>query len=243
MIPIPAIDLKDGKVVRLFQGDFKAEKIYSEKAEDIARRFEEEGASRIHVVDLDGALKGEPKNIKTIERILNAVRTPVEVGGGIRSLQTAARYLAMGAGWVIFGTQACLDRGFIKELVSELKEKAIIGVDARDGLIATDGWTKVTKINAVQFIKEFEKLGGQTVIYTDISKDGALSGLNIKEIKNASEAVNLDLIASGGVSSLKDLEALMKLKKKNIRGVVIGKALYENKFTLKEAIQVCSQNV
>lgn len=243
MIPIPAIDLKDGKVVRLFQGDFKEQKVYFEKPEEAAKHFETEGASRIHVVDLDGALKGRPKNTPSVEKILKAVRVPVELGGGIRDLNTAAGYLAMGVQWVVFGTQACLDRGFIKELVFEFKEKAIVGVDARDGFVATDGWTKITKINAVEFIREFEKLGGQTVIYTDISKDGALSGPNIKEIRNVSEAVNLDLIASGGVSSLKDLEALKGLKKDNIKGVVIGKALYENKFTLKEAIQVCSQNV
>ncbi|OGW82543.1 MAG: 1-(5-phosphoribosyl)-5-[(5-phosphoribosylamino)methylideneamino]imidazole-4-carboxamide isomerase [Omnitrophica bacterium RIFCSPHIGHO2_02_FULL_51_18] len=243
MIAIPAIDLKEGKVVRLLQGDFKEEKVYFEKPEEAAKHFEAEGAARIHVVDLDGALKGRPKNIKSVEKILKAVRVPVELGGGLRNLQTAAGYLAMGVRWVIFGTQACLDRGFIKELVSEFKEKAIVGVDARDGFIATDGWTKVTKIGAVEFIKEFEKLGGQTVIYTDISKDGALSGPNLKEIRNVSEAVGLDVIASGGVSSLKDLEALIGLKKKNIKGVVIGKALYENKFTLKEAIQACSQNV
>jgi phosphoribosylformimino-5-aminoimidazole carboxamide ribotide isomerase len=243
MIPIPAIDLKDGKVVRLLQGNFKEEKVYFEKPEEVAKHFEAEGASRIHVVDLDGALKGEPKNNKSVEKIIHSVRVPVELGGGIRSLKTAAAYLAMGARWVIFGTQACLDRGFVRELVAELKDKAIIGVDARDGLIATDGWTKVTKINAIEFIKEVEKLGGQSVIYTDISKDGLLSGPNLKEIKNVSESVAMDVIASGGISSLKDLEALISLKRENIKGVVIGKALYENKFTVKEALRTCSQNV
>lgn len=243
MVPIPAIDLKDGKVVRLLQGNFKEEKVYFEKPQEVARRFEEEGASRIHVVDLDGALKGEPKNTKSIEQILKTVRVPVEIGGGIRSLKSAKDYLAMGARWVIFGTKACLDLGFSRELIAELKEKAILGVDARDGFIATDGWTKTTQINAVQFIKDIEKIGGRTVIYTDISKDGVLAGPNLKEIAAVSEAVNLDIIASGGIGSLKDLKALMELKKKNVKGVIIGKALYENKFTVKEAIQACSQNV
>lgn len=243
MIPIPAIDLKKGKVVRLLHGNFKEEKIYFKKAEEVARHFERDGAARIHVVDLDGALEGKPKNKRSIEKILKTVRVPVEVGGGIRSLRTARAYLEMGARWVIFGTQACLDKGFLKEVIAELGDRAIFGVDARSGFLATHGWTKATKINAVQFVKELETLGGQTVIYTDISKDGALKGPNLKEIKKVSEATDLEVIASGGVSSLEDLKAITALRRANLKGVVIGKAFYENNFTVKEAIQACSQNV
>lgn len=241
MIPIPAIDLKGGQVVRLLQGNFKEEKVYPEAPDEVAKRFENEGASRIHVVDLDGALKGEPKNIGSVEKILKAVRTPLEVGGGIRDLKTAHRYLDSGVRWVIFGTKACLDKGFLKEAVAELKEKAIVGIDALDGFVATDGWTKVTKMKAVQLAQETERLGGKTVIYTDISKDGALKGPNIPPIKSLCESVSLEVIASGGVSSLEDILKIADLKLKNLMGVIIGKALYENKLSLKDALRTCLQ--
>ena len=240
MIAIPAIDLKGGKVVRLLQGDFEEEKIYADKAEAIARSFEEQGAARLHVVDLDGALKGEPLNFASVERILHAVKTPLQIGGGVRELKTAQRYFDLGARWVILGTKACLDRGFLKEALAEYGARVIIGIDARDGQVATDGWTKLLPIKAGELAKECRALGAQTVIYTDISKDGALQGPNLEEIKKLSAAVPLDWIASGGVSSLKDLEALTALKQKNIIGAIIGKALYEKKFSLREAVKACS---
>lgn len=240
MIPIPAIDLKDGKVVRLVQGKFKEEKIYFDSPEKIAKRFEEEGASRIHVVDLDGALHGTPKNLSSVEKILKSVRTPLEVGGGIRSIETAASILEMGAAWVTLGTKACLDQGFLKEALSELGEKMIVGIDALGGFIATDGWTTLTHTKATDLAKTVQALGGQTVIYTDISKDGALGGPNLKEIRDLSQAFSKDVIASGGVRSLDDLTRIMDLKQENIKGVIIGTALYENKFTLREAVKTCS---
>ncbi len=242
MIPIPAIDLKDGKVVRLFQGKFDAEKVYFDKAEFVAKRFEAEGAARIHVVDLDGALRGCPKNLGEIEAVLKAVKTPVEVGGGIRDLKTVEQYLEMGAAWVILGTKACLDPGFMEEAIAEFRDQVIVGMDALDGLLATDGWTRTTQIKATDFVKQVELLGGKTVIYTDISKDGALRGPNLKEISALGRSVHLDVIASGGVGALEDLKSLIDLKQKNIIGIVIGKALYENKFSLKEAIDLCSQS-
>ena len=241
MIPIPAIDLKGGKVVRLLQGKFKEETIYPDGPEKIARRFEEQGASRIHVVDLDGALKGTPKNLSSIEKILKSVRTPLEVGGGIRSIEIAASFLEMGVAWVILGTKACLDEGFLKEALAELGEKVIVGIDALDGFIATDGWTQVTRTKATDLAKTVQSLGGKTVIYTDISKDGALKGPNLKQIRDFSQSFSEDVIASGGISSLDDLSKIMALKRENIKGVVIGKALYENKFTLKDAVKACSQ--
>ncbi len=242
MIPIPAIDLKGGRVVRLFQGDFDQEVIYPQQAPAIARRFEHDGAARIHVVDLDGALKGEPKNQGLIEKILKAVKVPLEVGGGIRDLKQAHGYLAMGVRWVILGTKASLDAGFLQEALSELGERAIIGIDARDGEVATDGWTKVLPLKAMELAERVEILGGKTVIYTDISRDGALSGPNLKQIEDFCSARRLEVIASGGVAGLEDLSALKALKKENLIGVVIGKALYENKFSLKKAVKTCSQN-
>ena len=240
MLAIPAIDLKGGKVVRLLHGDFKEEKIYSDRPGHVARRFEEEGAARLHVVDLDGALRGEPTNFSMVEKILKAVKIPLEVGGGVRTLETAERYFELGVRWVIFGTKACLDRGFLKEALSEYGDKVIIGIDARDGQVAVDGWTKLLPTRAEEMAKDAKAMGARTVIYTDISKDGALKGPNIPEIKKLSGSIELDWIASGGVASLKDLEAIQKLGRKNIVGTIIGKALYEEKFTLKEAILSCS---
>lgn len=241
MIPIPAIDLKDGNVVRLLQGNFKEEKVYSAKPEQIARLFQDHKASRLHVVDLDGALKGEPKNMLSVETILRHVEIPVEIGGGIRTLTLAKKYFDMGISWVILGTKACLDKGFLQEALKEFKEKIIVGIDASNGYVATDGWTKITSIKSVDMAKEVETLGGRCVIYTDISKDGVLKGPNLNEIQSLSDSLNIDVIASGGVGALEDISALICLKKKNIIGVIIGKALYENKFSLEEAVRLCRE--
>ena len=240
MLAIPAIDLKGGKVVRLLQGNFKEEKVYGDRPESVAKDFEAQGASRLHVVDLDGALMGEPANFAGVEKILKNVKMSVEVGGGIRELKVAERYFQMGVRWVILGTKACLDRGFLSEALRAFGDKVIVGIDARDGQVATDGWTKFLPVKAERVAKEAHALGARTVIYTDISKDGALRGPNLAEIKKLSEAIPLDWIASGGVGSLKDLEALCQLGRKNIIGAIIGKALYEKKFTLKEAVASCS---
>ncbi len=241
MIPIPAIDLKNGKVVRLLQGKFEAEKVYYDDPVIVAKQFEKEGASRLHVVDLDGALGGVPKNSGLVKHILGQVSIPVEVGGGVRDLKTADNYLKLGARWVILGTRASLDKGFLKEALSEFKEKIIIGIDAIDGFIATDGWTKITSIKALGLAGEVEELGGKTIIYTDISKDGMLAGPSVEQIKTLSQTVSVDVIASGGVAALDHISQLLALKQKNIIGVIIGKALYERKFSLKEAVALCSQ--
>ncbi|MGH7198466.1 MAG: 1-(5-phosphoribosyl)-5-[(5-phosphoribosylamino)methylideneamino]imidazole-4-carboxamide isomerase [Candidatus Omnitrophota bacterium] len=242
MIPIPAIDLKGGKVVRLLQGQFKEEKVYFQDPGEIAERFEKEGAERIHVVDLDGALGGMPKNVDCVRKILSCVRAPLEVGGGVRELKTAKAYLEMGARWVILGTKACLDKGFVKEALGEFGEKIIIGIDALEGYVATDAWTKVTRTKALDLAREVEERGAKTVVYTDISKDGMMLGPSISQIKALSEAVRMDVIASGGIGELSDLSRIMDLKQKNIIGAIIGKALYENKFSLTEAVRLCSQN-
>ena len=239
MIPIPAIDLKDGNVVRLLHGNFKEEKIYFEKAPVVAKNFEADGAERLHVVDLDGALHGKPKNITSVEAILKSVRMPVEIGGGIRDLKTAKLFFEMGVSWVILGTKACLDKGFLQEALAEFKNKIIVGIDASKGLVATDGWSKITNIRAAAFAADVEKLGGETIIYTDISRDGALAGPNLTEIEAMGRATKMNVIASGGVGALSDLSKISALKQKNITGVIIGKALYEKKFTLRDAIRTC----
>ena len=241
MIPIPAIDLKGGKVVRLLQGNFQEEKVYSQRAEEVAKRFEEEGAERIHVVDLDGALSGKPANRELIEKMLGKIRVPAQVGGGIRTLETAVAYFEMGARWAILGTKACLDPGFAKEAVKEFGGRIIFGIDAKDGFVATDGWTKITRIKAVDFAAQIQKFGAKTIIYTDIAKDGGLGGPNLNELKTMSKAVWMDVIASGGVGRLQDLTGIVGLGQPNIKGAVIGKALYEGKFSLREAVKLCSQ--
>ncbi len=241
MIPIPAIDLRGGKVVRLSRGDFKEGKVYDEKPERVAVRFEGEGAGRLHVVDLDGALGGRPRNLAAVEAVLGKVKIPVQVGGGIRDLKTAESYFKRGVRWAILGTQACLDEGFLKEAISEYADRVIVGIDAREGRVATDGWTKVSKVSAVEFAKKVETLGGQTVIYTDISKDGLLGGPNLNGVRELSRAVALSVIASGGVSSIQDIQNLLRLKQPNLVGVIIGKALYEKKLSLPEAVKTCLQ--
>ena len=240
MIPIPAIDIKDGAVVRLLHGEFSEKTIYDVSPTEVAERYAGEGAKRIHVVDLDGALHGEPKNFGTVEALLRKVAVPVEVGGGIRSLRTAAHYFEIGAAFVILGTKACLDKGFMAEAVKEFEDKIIIGIDARDGFVAVDGWTKVTQTRATELAQQAESIGAQTVIYTDISKDGALKGPNVDGIRKFCHAVKCEVIGSGGIAELEDLAELKKLGLKNLSGIVIGKALYEKNFTLKEAIQLCS---
>ena len=240
MFPIPAIDLKEGRVVRLLQGKFEAESVYPEEPRFLARRFAEEGAQRIHVVDLDGALKGEPKNILLIESVIRAVKVPVEVGGGIRKPEQVERYLAMGAGFVILGTKACLDPGFLKEALAAFGERVIVGIDASHGQVAVDGWTKILPQKALDFVKQVEAFGGKSVIYTDIAKDGALAGPNLSQVSAVCDEVSIDIIASGGVSSTADLKALVALKKNNLKAVIIGKALYEKKFSVKEAVSACS---
>lgn len=241
MIAIPAIDLKGGKVVRLLQGRFEAEKVYDDDPVAVARNFEEQGARRLHIVDLDGALHGTPRNADAIQRVLSEVSMPVEVGGGLRDLKSARRYLDMGASWAIFGTKACLDGGFLSEAAAEFGAKMIVGIDAKDGFVATDGWTKVHPAKAVSLARDVQAAGGKAVIYTDISKDGALAGPNLEHLEAMADAVSLEVIASGGVGSLADLEAIRGLGKKNIPGVIIGRAIYEKRFTVKEAVRACSQ--
>ncbi|MEI8345107.1 MAG: 1-(5-phosphoribosyl)-5-[(5-phosphoribosylamino)methylideneamino] imidazole-4-carboxamide isomerase, partial [Candidatus Omnitrophota bacterium] len=226
--------MKDNKVVRLFQGDYSKQTDYPDRPEDVAQRFEEAGAQRLHVVDLDGALKGEPANLGGLERILGRVRIPVEFGGGIRDPKMIQMCLELGAQWVILGTKACLDEGFLREAAADFGERVIIGVDAKNGYVATDGWTKISKTHASDLIDLAGGCGVRTVIYTDIERDGALRGPNLKAVCAIARKTTLDVIASGGFACSHDLERLMELKPANVTGVIIGKALYENKFSLPE---------
>jgi len=240
MLIIPAIDIKDGKVVRLSQGKFTQEKVYSQDPVAVAKKWHDIGALRIHLVDLDGALKGELKNLDVLRRIKDQVNVPVEFGGGIRTLDAVERVFEMGADYVILGTKACEDEAMLKEILKRHNEKTIISIDAKGGFVATDGWTKVSDIKAIDLAKKVESLGARVIIYTDISKDGMMKGPNLEAIENMLGSVKkLLVIASGGVSSLVDLMALKQLEAKGLYGVIIGKALYENKISLEEALEIC----
>lgn len=236
MLVIPAIDLKDGKVARLRRGDFKFEKVYSDDPIGVAGKWEAAGARRIHLVDLDGAVSGEFKNLPLIEEILKTVKVPVELGGGVRSEEVIEDALKRGVSYVIIGTRL-VDEKFSKKIIKKYGGKLIMGVDAKDGKVAVAGWTKTTELDYVEFIKRLEGQGAKTVIFTDIAKDGMLQGPNTEAIKKVLDATSLDVIASGGVSSIDDLLILKRLEVKGLIGAIVGKALYENRIDLKEAIK------
>ena len=232
MIVIPAIDIKNGKCVRLTQGDFNKEKIYEEDPVFVAQKFEQAGAEMIHAIDLDGAKTGEMKNKSVIEQIINSVQIPIQIGGGIRNIKTIAS-LSSSASRVILGTSAIENISFLKQAIQEYKEKIAVSLDAENGKLKTQGWQKSTDTNVFEFAKELEDLGVQTIIYTDISRDGTLTSPNLDSIQKLRTIIKGFLIASGGVSSLEDIK---KLKEIGADGVITGKALYEKKIDLKEAI-------
>ncbi len=232
----PAIDIKNGQCVRLRQGSFQDILVYSDVPLKIAKQWEACGASFIHIVDLDGALVGHSVNDDVIQSIISEIKVPVQVGGGIRTIKDIENKLALGVDRVIIGTKAVKDPAFIKEAVTTFGSKRIvIGIDAKDGMVAIEGWEKVSSYQAVSLAMEMKKLGVKTIVYTDISKDGMLQGPNISHTKEMVEVTGLDIIASGGVSSLKDLEMLEEIK---VYGAIVGKALYENKIELKKAVNL-----
>lgn len=238
MLILPAIDLRGGKCVRLKQGDYAQETVYGEDPGAVARQFAEEGAEWIHVVDLDGAKTGQPENFDSIRAIVQASGAKVEVGGGVRTLETAQRLLDVGVSRVIFGTRllATEDRG--AKLFAELGEQAVAGIDARDGKVATIGWTEQSTVDAVDFARVLEENGAKRFIVTDIATDGMLQGPNLPMLEAFAKAVKSPVIASGGVSNLDDLEAIQGLPVENIEGIIVGKAIYESRFTVREAVSL-----
>ena len=236
MLILPAIDLRGGNCVRLIKGDFKQETIYSEHPEEIALRWEGEGAEFLHVVDLDGALAGEPQNMDAIKRILQAVIIPVEVGGGIRSMESIDRLLSIGVSRVILGSVAVHKEELVQEACSSYGNRIVVGIDAKKGIVATDGWEKSGGISAVELAKKLGVFGLETIIYTDISRDGTLSGVNVTETAHLARASGIKVIASGGVKSISDIEELKKRECDGIIGVIVGKSIYEGTLSLIEAI-------
>lgn len=235
---IPAIDIKGGRVVRLLQGDYAKETVYSGTPVDVAKRWVGAGANILHIVDLDGALEGKLKNEAAVKDIAGAVKADIELGGGIRDEATIESVLAAGVKRVVLGTSA-LDEGFVKRMAWRFGKKIIVGIDAKDGIVRTKGWIAKTGLKAVDFAKRLEDTGIGGIIYTDISRDGMLEGPNIAELEAMLRATSLGIIASGGVSTIDDIVELKALESRGLIGVIVGKALYEGKIDLKEALQIC----
>ena len=233
MILFPAIDIRNGKCVRLIQGDYNKEQTYGDPVE-MAKKWESLGAEYLHIVDLDGALVGESKNLAAIGNILKEVQIPVQVGGGIRNMERIEKLIGMGVTRVILGSAALKDREFLKEAVEKYGDAIAVSIDAKSGYVATDGWTKTSTTLALDFAEEIEAIGVKTIIYTDIAKDGMLEGPNLVELEKINKATTMDVIASGGVSSIADLQQIAKL---NMYGAIIGKALYTGKVDLKLALE------
>lgn len=242
MLIIPAIDLKDGACVRLRQGRMDEATVFGNDPLAMATRWVEEGARRLHLVDLNGAFAGEPVNAAAVRAITGAFpELPVQIGGGIRSRDTAARYLDMGVRWVIIGTQAVKDPDFVAALCAEFPGHVIVGIDARDGMVATEGWAEVSAVRAVDLAQRFREAGVSAIVYTDIARDGMLSGVNLEATRELAEQGGIPVIASGGVATLADVQALAAIEKTGICGAITGRAIYEGTLDLRRAQAWCDQ--
>ena len=235
----PAIDLKDGQCVRLKQGEFKEITVYSQKPEEVAALWQSQGATFLHLVDLDGALAGRSVNDKVIKKIADTVSIPIEIGGGIRSEEAIESMLSLGVTRVIIGTKAVENPEFIRDMVKKFgPDRIVAGVDAKDGMVAVEGWEKISGISALELCNRMKEYGVRHIVYTDISRDGMLSGPNVEYTKRLTEETGMDIIASGGMSSMEDLKQLTCA---GVCGAIIGKALYEKRIDLKEAIKAFEQ--
>lgn len=236
MLVIPAIDLKDGRCVRLRQGDMAAETVYSEDVPSVAELWQQSGASIIHVVDLNGAVDGEPRNLPQIEAVIKAVRVQVQVGGGIRNIDTVRRYVLAGVSRVVLGTAALTDRAFLEQACEEFPRRILLGLDARNGMVAVKGWTTVSGTKAIDLLKEVSGYEIGAVIYTDISRDGMLGGPNLKALREVVDFSAFPVIASGGITRVDDLLAVRALGPR-IEGAIVGKALYDGKLDFRTAVE------
>jgi len=237
MLILPAIDLKSGKCVRLYQGEMESAKVYSESPEEIALQWQTLGAKMIHVVDLDGAVAGEPRNLGAIARILEAVEVPIELGGGIRSKEVVEDYLQLGVDRVILGTIAYQNRDLVHNVCDAFPGKIAVGIDARGGYVAVQGWQEVTDKSAMSLAQELEAAGASHIIYTDIERDGALIGPNLEATAALAEAISIPVVLSGGMHTPDDLLEAAKLEEKGVRGVILGRSLYEGTIDLADAIK------
>lgn len=235
MIIFPAIDLRGGKCVRLIQGDFDKETVYSDDPQATALKWQSMGAKFLHVVDLDGARAGSPQNLDAIKKILAAIEIPIEVGGGIRTLEDAEKVLSLGVRRVILGSVAVENISLVEAAVKKFGDKIVVGIDARDGIVAVHGWEKSGAVKADDLAKKIVAAGVKTIIYTDISKDGMLSGVDAKIFSDLEKSSGAEIVASGGVKSIEDIRALKAAK---ISGVIVGKAIYTGALDLKSAIEL-----
>jgi phosphoribosylformimino-5-aminoimidazole carboxamide ribotide isomerase len=237
MLIIPAIDIKDGHCVRLRQGDMQDATVYSEDPGSMARHWLTQGARRLHVVDLDGAVAGKPKNESVIRAIVKAVgdSLPIQLGGGIRDLDTIERYLDLGVSYVIIGTAAVKNPGFLQDACTAFAGHVVVGLDAKDGKVAVEGWSKMTGHDVTDLAKKFEDYGVEAVIYTDIGRDGMLSGVNIDATVRLARSLRIPVIASGGLTKLADVEQLCALESEGITAVISGRAIYEGTLDFKAA--------
>ena len=230
----PAIDLKNGKCVRLYQGEFSSSQIVGEDPLQTALKFVAQGAEYLHMVDLDGALSGTIENVNSINKVIKDIKIPIQLGGGIRSLDTIEMLIKKGLNRVILGTAALNNPSLVKEAVKKFGDKIAIGIDARDGYVAVEGWQTSSKIEYIDFAKQMEDIGVKTIIFTDISRDGTLTGPNFEATGKINDKVSCNIIASGGMKCIEDIK---KLKNMNIYGAIIGKALYSGNISLEEAIR------
>ncbi len=237
MIIIPAIDIKGGKCVRLLQGRMDAETVFSDDPPAMGIRWQSQGAQMLHVVDLDGAVEKKPKNIKTVGDIVQRVGIPVQVGGGIRDLETIGMYLNQGVHRIVIGTEAVRNPELVKTACRAFPEKIVVGIDSRAGFVAIEGWTQTTKTTAVDLAKKFEDCGVVAINFTDIERDGMRTGPNIAEIQKVARAVAIPIVASGGVSDMEDIKRLIPLEKDGVIGVIVGRALYDGSLDLRSAIE------
>ena len=247
MLIIPAIDIKDGKCVRLQQGDMKSATIFSDDAGETARKWKSLGAMRLHVVDLNGAFAGKPKNEAAIKEIVAAMRNevgddiPIQLGGGIRDLETIERYLDDGISYIIIGTAAVKSPGFLHEACDAFPGHIIVALDAKEGKVATDGWSKLTGHDVIDLAKRFEGYGVEAVIYTDIGRDGMLTGVNIAATVTLAKELTVPVIASGGLNDLDDVKRLIAVEDEGIMGAITGRAIYEGKLDFKKALELTAQ--
>jgi phosphoribosylformimino-5-aminoimidazole carboxamide ribotide isomerase len=237
MVIIPAIDIKDGRCVRLKQGNMSEETVFSDDPVSVARHWLAEGARRLHVVDLNGAVAGKPKNEAVIREIVRAVgdKIPVQLGGGIRDLDTVEAYIDAGVTYVVIGTAAVKNPGFLQDACAAFVGHIIAGLDARDGKVAVEGWSKLTGHDVLDLARKFEEYGAESIIYTDIGRDGMLTGVNIDATVHLAQELRVPVIASGGLTNLADVKALCKVEDEGIIGVITGRALYQGTLDFKKA--------
>ncbi|MCD4674964.1 MAG: 1-(5-phosphoribosyl)-5-[(5-phosphoribosylamino)methylideneamino]imidazole-4-carboxamide isomerase [Desulfobacula sp.] len=238
MIIIPAVDIKQGKCVRLLQGRMEDTTHYSDDPVKMAQQWEAQGAAFIHVIDLDGAFAKQVKNFKTIRDILTGINVPIQVGGGIRDLKTIEMYINAGVSKVIIGSEALYNPELVKDACKLFQGKIVVGIDARNGMVAVEGWSRTSETRAIDLAKEFESCGVAAINFTDIHRDGMQTGPNIEETAALADAVSIPIVASGGVSTIQDIKNLLEIESKGVTGVITGKALYEGSLDLKEAIGI-----